>query len=212
MAGELTRHFGENLARLLADRFEAAWPEFPRRSFLEMSPSLEPLPLMKRVERIATGLRDALPDEPTAAWEIMRSVLPEPLGPKGKTFVDGYWMLPLAEYWTLHQETHDPLALLALEALTQRGTAEFAIRSIIDRSPALALETARQWARHESFHVRRLASEGTRPILPWKGKLSIERKYALAFREIAESLLGDEYAYVRRSAKNHLKDWKRIEP
>jgi len=58
-------------------------------------------------------------------------------------------------------------ALQVLHALTQRFTAEFAIRPFILAHPDLVFATLARWAHDPSLHVRRLVSEGSRPRLPW---------------------------------------------
>jgi 3-methyladenine DNA glycosylase AlkC len=220
--GDLTRHFGSGLVVLLADKFDAAWPDFDRETFERVSPELEELTLMQRVSRIGEALRPCLPDEPGAAWDVMAQVLPPPLPEDEGIFGEGYWMLPLAAYWSVgwcpDGEAADggedavDVALTALGELTQRGTSEFGIRCFAERRPVTVLERVRAWREHESHHVRRLCSEGTRPYLPWSGKLKVERAERLAYLDAITPLARDASDYVRRSVGNHVRDWRRIDP
>jgi hypothetical protein len=59
----------------------------------------------------------------------------------------------------------DGLALLA--ALTPRLTSEFAVRTFLNTDFERALDIIVGWVTHDDDAVRRLASEGTRPKLPW---------------------------------------------
>ncbi|MDW6066024.1 hypothetical protein SAZ11_59950 [Streptomyces sp. FXJ1.4098] len=59
----------------------------------------------------------------------------------------------------------DGLALLA--QLTPRLTGEFALRTFLNTDLARTLATASAWTGSPDPAVRRLASEGTRPKLPW---------------------------------------------
>jgi 3-methyladenine DNA glycosylase AlkC len=172
---------------------------------------LDDLTLMKRIDAIAYALGTALPQDPHAAWEAMRSVLPDPLSENDKTFNDGYWMLPLAAYWSAHHISNVDVSLSALEELTQRGTAEFAVRPFVNRYPEKMRATLERWVAHESFHVRRLASEGTRPNLPWAGRLRVEPEWSVAFFKSIAPLAHDPVAYVRRSVGNHARDLRRID-
>lgn len=55
----------------------------------------------------------------------------------------------------------------ALECFTQSSSAEFAIRLFLISEPGKTIQRVYEWVKHESVHVRRFASEGTRPRLPW---------------------------------------------
>ena len=208
--GDLTRHFGPPLAELLATRFESAHSRFDAGRLRETAPRLERAALMQRVRILAEALHQVLPADPHSAWETMAAILPPPLSQDQQVFNDGYWMLPLAAYWEIRGHT-DEIALDALEELTQRGTAEFAIRPLVVRDPETVLRRIEQWRRHPSFHVRRLASEGTRPYLPWGGKLRVGPEMQRRFLDAITPLATDPVAYVRRSVGNHVRDWRRID-
>jgi 3-methyladenine DNA glycosylase AlkC len=217
--GDLTRHFGGTLVDLLAGRLRRIWPAFDRKLFERVIPELDSLTLMRRISRIAEVLVDCLPREPAEAWRLMAQILPSPLDEAGKIFNDGYWMLPLAAYWPIRCQTPSDgrevlpsLAFDALAELTQRGTAEFAIRPLIRRYPVIAETRIAAWSMHPSFHVRRLASEGTRPYLPWGGRLAVNAELQLRFLDMIRPLARDQNAYVRRSVGNHVRDWRRLDP
>ncbi len=62
----------------------------------------------------------------------------------------------------------DPdLSLPALEQFTTLASAEFAVRPFIVRYPEHMAEQMLIWAGSDDAHVRRLATEGFRPRLPW---------------------------------------------
>jgi 3-methyladenine DNA glycosylase AlkC len=65
---------------------------------------------------------------------------------------------------------------------------------------------------HPDPRVRRLASEGTRPLLPWGRHIAaLKRDPARALTLIAP-LAADPDEVVRRSAANHLNDVSRLDP
>jgi len=210
--GALTRHFGRNLVDLLADRFVRVHPGFDRDEFVRQAEGLEEQTLMARIDTIAAALGTVLSSRADEAWSEMRQILPEPLSAAGKTFNDGYWMLPLARFWSLHHLEDYETAMIALAELTRRGTAEFAIRPFVERYPERIRETIRAWTGHDSFHVRRLASEGTRPNLPWSGRLAVSARDQIDYFSIIAPMARDESAYVRRSVGNHARDLRRIDP
>ena len=62
------------------------------------------------------------------------------------------------------------------------------------------------WATDSNVHVRRLASEGSRPRLPWSFKLDAIITDPSLTRGILEELKTDPELYVRKSVANHLND------
>jgi 3-methyladenine DNA glycosylase AlkC len=103
-------------------------------------------------------------------------------------------------------------ALAALHALTQRSTAEFAIRPFIVAHPQLSFATLMAWTRDPSAHVRRLVSEGSRPRLPWGLQLKALIADPSPTLPLLHALQDDTSPYVRRSVANHLNDIARDNP
>ena len=68
------------------------------------------------------------------------------------------------------------------------------------------------WARHDNEHVRRLASEGCRPALPWGQALTSFKKDPSPVLPILEQLNTDPSLYVRKSVANHLNDISKTHP
>jgi 3-methyladenine DNA glycosylase AlkC len=69
-----------------------------------------------------------------------------------------------------------------------------------------------RWARDPDEHVRRLVSEGTRPRLPWAGRLRGLIADPSPTIPLLDALFDDPSAYVRRSVANHLNDIARDHP
>jgi 3-methyladenine DNA glycosylase AlkC len=69
-----------------------------------------------------------------------------------------------------------------------------------------------QWSLHKSHHVRRLASEGSRPRLPWAIALPELKKNPQSVLPILENLKQDGSEYVRRSVANSLNDIAKDNP
>jgi 3-methyladenine DNA glycosylase AlkC len=62
----------------------------------------------------------------------------------------------------------------------------------------------RAWAEDENEHVRRLASEGCRPQLPWAMDLPAFKEDPSPILPVLETLKDDPSAYVRKSVANNL--------
>jgi 3-methyladenine DNA glycosylase AlkC len=108
------------------------------------------------------------------------------------------------------EDFDDCLALLA--ELTPRLTGEFAIRRLLARNPDRAMAAIQEWTANPDEHVRRLASEGSRPYLPWAVRVPALVQRPEATLPILDALYRDSSEYVRRSVANHLNDLARHAP
>lgn len=115
---------------------------------------------------------------------------------------------PCALSRTADEAFHDALALLA--SLTSRLSSEFAIRTLLRHDLDRALHLIRsEWVGSSDVDVRRLASEGTRPYLPWATRVPGLLRDPEATIPILNALYRDDSEYVRRSVANHLNDLSR---
>jgi len=62
--------------------------------------------------------------------------------------------------------THTNYFLFLSKELTPSSTSEFAIRPFIRRYGLGAMAYMYEWSKDENEHIRRLSSEGCRPLLP----------------------------------------------
>jgi len=104
------------------------------------------------------------------------------------------------------------LSLPALAFLTKSISAEYAIRPFLARDPQRAMEYVNAWPEDENEHVRRLASEGCRPRLPWGMALPAFKKDPSPILPILEKLKNDESESVRKSVANNLNDISKDHP
>jgi 3-methyladenine DNA glycosylase AlkC len=194
------------LGRRLASELVAAWPAFPRRRFTSgLAGALEPLELMARVGELADRLSRALPDAFPAAAQVLWRCLDSP------SFT-GWMTVPCSTLVARHGLDDPELALPLLAGLTPRWSSEWAIRPFIARHPALTYDHLRRWTADEDEHVRRLASEGTRPRLPWAPRLRALVADPTPNLPLLHALADDASPYVRRSVANHLNDISKDHP
>ncbi|MEM7738604.1 MAG: DNA alkylation repair protein, partial [Deinococcota bacterium] len=118
---------------------------------------------------------------------------------------------PLSNYVALYGCTAEYLdaSLDALNAITKRFSAEDSIRYFINAFPDKTFTFLKTCAQDANYHVRRLASEGSRPKLPWAQKLVTEYTWPL---ELLDLLYADSTRYVTRSVANHLNDLSKLDP
>jgi 3-methyladenine DNA glycosylase AlkC len=94
----------------------------------------------------------------------------------------------------------------AFVSITQFISCEFAVRPFILKYKDKMIEEMTKWSLHENHHVRRLASEGSRPRLPWAMAIPYLKKDPASILPILENLKNDPSEYVRRSVANNLND------
>jgi len=103
-------------------------------------------------------------------------------------------------------------SIAALEEFTQLMSAEFAVRPFIKQDQTRMMAQMLAWTDHESDTVRRLASEGCRPRLPWGMALHELQDDPAPILPILEVLKDDESEAVQRSVANNLNDISKDNP
>jgi len=199
----------EALIADIADRIAANAPFYDGSRFVALATDgLGALELMERSALIRDALFATLPDDFTDAAAILRASLPA----DGKPGLSGWMLLPVNQFIAAHGPDHFDLGLDLLKALTPHFTAEFGIRQFIHRDQQRALATISTWVDDPDYHVRRLASEGTRPRLPWAIRLPQLVKDPAPILPILTALMDDPEDYVRRSVANSLNDIAKDHP
>jgi 3-methyladenine DNA glycosylase AlkC len=159
---------------------------------------LDDLSIMQRMRQGAMALKEALDVEYEQALRVFGSLAPR----IGHSFAS----MILPEYVALYGQQHFEPSMEALRLHTRFGSSEFAVRRFLQNDLEPTLAVMRGWANDDNEHVRRLASEGSRPRLPWSFQLRpIMEKPELTW-PILDALKADESAYVRKSVANHLND------
>ena len=221
MADAFKHLIGARAVAQISTHLQRAWPAFAQSAFSDAAlAGLDTLELKARVMHLAQALVAHLPADVGQA----ASILEASLGPAGvgddlaglKTSdagLAGWPVWPLTEAITLLCAKHHPArGLQALHAMTQRLTAEFAIRPFLIQHPTLTLQTLARWLDDPSAHVRRLVSEGSRPRLPWGLRLQALVADPSPTLPLLLRLQDDPSAYVRRSVANHLNDIAKDHP
>ncbi|MEW5739855.1 MAG: DNA alkylation repair protein [Myxococcota bacterium] len=204
---------GPDQVKSLARAFSKAWPAFPTRRFVDAATKgLAPLELKDRARHIARALEAALPTPRRKAMDVFVRAL----GPRltvTEDFGTGIFAgFALSAWLEAHGLEDVQAALRANYELTQRFTAEFSIRPLLEGATAPTLAALRRWVKDDSPHVRRLVSEGTRPRLPWGPRLTAFARDPAPVFELLEALKDDPSEYVRRSVANNLNDHAKDHP
>ena len=183
----------------------AIYPAFDKARFLEVAlAGIDELSLMQRLRRMTEALHETLPSDYEQTLEILRALAPQ--------IKHGFATMVLSDYVGQYGQHAFDVSMDALKYFTGFGSSEFAVREFIRKDLKRALATMEVWSRDESEAVRRLASEGCRPRLPWSFRLdAILADPALA-APILENLRADPSLYVRKSVANHLNDVTKVHP
>ena len=168
------------------------------------------LELKDRIRWIADCLEAHLPDAFSDAAAAIGASLPPPLDPSltDDDFGD-FIIAPFGEFVARNGQGHFEEAMATLKELTKRFSMEDSVRTFLKLHPNDALDLMADWAKDDNYHVRRLVSEGTRPRLPWSGRLSLPQNRVMA---LLDQLHQDRTRYVTRSVANHLNDIAKDDP
>jgi 3-methyladenine DNA glycosylase AlkC len=210
----------DNTVRAAARHLQRAWPAFDARAFERLAlTGLDALEMKARAMHIADALEASLPPDFAQAAALIEASLAPPLtdatgvaSAASDAGLVGWVLWPVGEFIVRRGMAQPERALAVLRALTQRFTAEWALRPFIVAHPALCWATLARWARDPSLHVRRLASEGSRPRLPWGLQLKALIDDPSPTLPLMRALQDDPSDYVRRSVANHLNDIAKDHP
>lgn len=211
--------FNPEMVRSAADHIARHLPGFDAARFTrDAVADFDAQELKERSTAITKALDAHLPDDFTKAVDALLAALhPEPAQDMGQSAADdagirGWFINAMTDYVALKGQDDLDTSLNALRAMTTRFTAEFAIRPFLARHPEETLAHMRAWASDPSHHVRRLASEGSRPRLPWGMRLHRFVDDPAPILPILEMLKDDPEEYVRRSVANNLNDIAKDHP
>jgi 3-methyladenine DNA glycosylase AlkC len=118
----------------------------------------------------------------------------------------------LPDYIETYGISHFETSVKSIELVTQFTSCEFAVRPFIIKYSERMIAQMIEWSLHENHHVRRLASEGSRPRLPWAMALPELKRNPNPILPLLENLKNDPSEYVRRSVANNLNDIAKDNP
>jgi 3-methyladenine DNA glycosylase AlkC len=199
--------FNEQSVIALADAVRRQYPTFDREAFAAgvFDDGWKARELKERMRHITTVLHDFLPADYHTSLDVLRQVLASLEG-------HGFVKMVFPDYVEVYGLDDWGGAISALEEFTQQISAEFAIRPFIVRYQDRTMAQMLTWARHPHPKVRRLASEGCRPRLPWGIALPALKADPAPILPILEELKHDESDSVRRSVANNLNDISKDNP
>ena len=161
------------------------------------------LELKARMRHTTTCLKKTLPQDFKTAIEILKKAAPS---------VKGFEAMTLHDYVELYGMNSIDESLAAIRFFNQFASGEFAIRPFLHAEPLKVMEFMQSCAEDESELIRRFASEGCRPRLPWAMALPRFKKDPSPVIPVLEKLKKDDSEFVRKSVANNLNDISKDNP
>ncbi len=210
MAELLKNLFSKKFILLLSENIKESCISFDEKAFFKyiFNESWESFELKKRMRHISIAINEFLPFSYEKQLEIL-------IATKKKLSIDGSYQLQsmvFQDFVELYGLSDYENSIKALEEFTINSSSEFAIRQFILKYEDKTMKQMRIWAENSNEHIRRLASEGCRPRLPWAIALPRFKKDPFKVLEIIEILKNDKSKYVQKSVANSLNDISKDNP
>uniref|UniRef100_UPI00406C845E DNA alkylation repair protein n=1 Tax=Bacillus sp. FSL R5-0820 TaxID=2954560 RepID=UPI00406C845E len=197
--------YNEPFIQHLAEKLVQASTVFDADHFQQLvfQEDWEQLELKGRMRRVTESMHACLPEDYEKAIDVLRQTAPHFTGLSALVFPD---------YVETYGVDHWDISIKALEFFTPFSTAEFAVRPFLIQDQEKMLAQMLVWSQDQNEHIRRLASEGCRPRLPWGLSVPALKKDPSVTLPILENLKSDSAKYVQKSVANHLNDISAIQP
>jgi 3-methyladenine DNA glycosylase AlkC len=206
MPEKLKYVYNEKFIQNLANEIKKEYCDFKVEEFISsiFCYDWDDKELKDRMRHISTMLGKYLPMEYNLALNILK--------PVSEVINGGFEPMFFPDFVEVFGMEHYKESIDALEHFTKYSSSEFAIRPFIIKYGKVVMQQMLLWASSENYHVRRLATEGCRPRLPWAMALPEFKKDPTLVVEILEQLKDDESEYVRRSVANNINDIAKDNP
>lgn len=205
MAALLKDEFDKKFVTKLAADLKKAYPKFEQQIFIKaiFKKGWKEKELKQRIRHISENMQQALPADYKKNIALLKPVSDNYDGLQHLIFPD---FVELCGTEDLH------ISIDAMAHFTENSSSEFPVRFFIIKYEKQMLAQMKKWANSKNEHLRRLASEGCRPRLPWAISLPKYKNDPTAVVPILEKLKNDESEYVRRSVANNLNDISKDNP
>jgi 3-methyladenine DNA glycosylase AlkC len=195
-----------------SDRLGEVIPNFDKQKFIFeiFTDNWDSKELKQRMKHTSFVLHQFLPEDYTKTTKIIEKIIEIiKLKPFTQSSLEFMFFPDYIENYGINDfET----SAKTIEFVTQFTSCEFAVRPFIIKYGERMLQQMYEWSLHENHHVRRLASEGSRPRLPWAMALPELKRNPKPILSLLENLKNDPSEYVRRSVANNLNDIAKDNP
>jgi 3-methyladenine DNA glycosylase AlkC len=187
-------------------------PNFDRKDFAKaiFTKDWQQKELKDRMKHSSAILHEFMPPDFTKAAPVLKNITKAILHDKSIERSFAYMFLP--DYIERYGINHFNASVKAMEIVTELASCEYAVRPFLIKYGDTMFAQMLAWSTHKNHHVRRLASEGARPRLPWGMAVPGLKANPQPVLLILENLKTDPSEYVRRSVANNLNDIAKDHP
>ncbi len=205
MGEPLKNLYSEKLIESLCHSVQLVYRKFDSKQFTTdiFNHEWDNKELKNRMNHISVNLQKYLPESYIESINILKSV---------SSNFDGFQYMFFPGFVELYGLEHYKESIIALEHFTEYSSSEFAVRPFIKKYPKQMMTQMESWATSKNHHIRRLASEGCRPRLPWAMALPEYKENPKPVLKVLGKLKNDESEYVRKSVANNLNDISKDNP
>lgn len=199
------KYYTPSSINAFAETIKISYPAFDNKRFLGLviEGGLESKELMAKMRHTTECLRQTLPKSYKKSVGILKKIA---------TDVKTAEALCLPGFVELYGQNDWELSLNALAFFTRYSTSEFAIRPYLIKDPERTMAFMKKLAQDKDPKVRRFASEGCRPRLPWAIAIPSFKKDPSLVLSVLELIKDDDSEYVRKSVANNLNDISKDHP
>lgn len=186
--------------------------DFNKASFLKniYDNEWENRELKQRMRHITEVLKNHLSDDFNTNVETILKLIP--VLEKNGFKPDNLEFIFFPDFIEIYGLEHYQTSIEAFEEMTQFVSCEFAVRPFIIKYQDPMIKQMLLWSNHKHSSVRRLATEGCRPRLPWAMAIPSLKENPASIIPILKKLKNDTSEYVRRSVANNLNDISKDNP
>lgn len=205
MAALLKDVFDKKFVTALAADLKSSHQKFDQQEFIKavLKKGWKEKELKQRIRHISENMQQSLPTDYKKAISILKTVSDKHNGLQHMIFPDFVELCGIDDLTT---------SIDAMAHFTQNSSSEFPVLFFIIKYEKKMMAQMKKWANSKNEHLRRLATEGCRPRLPWAIALPKYKNDPSAVLPILEKLKEDESKYVRRSIANNLNDISKDNP
>ena len=210
---ELRSVFNAKTVKQTAQQIKEVYPIFHDSAFVTSTlDGFELLSFGDRNSKITDNLYTYLPQAFPVAVEILVEALGEEMQVEVLEGYEGFYVLPLSTYVSRYGQNDYERSIEALIEMTKRFTSEWSIRIFLEHEQTKTLQHLHRCTQSDNCHVRRLASEGSRPRLPLGSRLHAFIQKPQLVLDLLEALKNEPTRLVQRSIANNLNDIAKDNP
>ncbi len=165
--------------------------------------------LKSRMKHITVSLQSVLHTDYQSAISLLLNINKQAIEDSADLVLQ-YMFLP--DFVETYGMDDFETSVMALREMTCFTSSEFAVRPFLIKYPKRMVEVLKEWAVDSDCNIRRCASEGCRPRLPWAMALPQFKEDPLPIIPILETLKDDNSLFVRKSVANNLNDIAKDNP